>query len=218
MRDVSMPRAYAPEHWLAWLFAAGAIALATLGVLQGFDVIDFRSGEGLGVQAGDGGAAQNFQDGALLLVPAIISSLLALTLHQVEHHRVSMNREERAGGVRGAEGREYGVSRGEAALWNLEHGLAYIGGLATVVWGALTILVGFDVFDNGNDWRDGLTWGILGIVSGLLTHTLHSVSHHMPAVAAEEAEIRMIVEERVGQAFQRGRLHHESAGAGLTKP
>jgi len=197
-----MPRAYAPEHWLAWLFAAGAIALAVLGVLQGFDVIDFRSEGGLGVQAGDGEAAQNFQDGALLLIPAIISSLLALTLHQTEHHRVSMGREGRTS-ARGMEGRDLGVSRGEAALWSLEHGLAYIGGLATVVWGVLTVLVGFDVFDNGNDWRDGLTWGLLGIVSGLLTHTLHSVSHHMPAMAAEEAEIRMIVEERVGQAFQR---------------
>lgn len=41
MRDVSMPRAYATEHWLAWLLDAGAIALAVLGVLQGFDVVDF---------------------------------------------------------------------------------------------------------------------------------------------------------------------------------
>jgi hypothetical protein len=66
------------------------------------------------------------------------------------------------------------------------------------VFGVLSILIGFDVFDSDNTWRDGATWGLLSIFSGVLKYTLHHVEHHAFVVGAEGAEVRRMLEERMG--------------------
>ncbi|MPZ50700.1 MAG: hypothetical protein GEU75_15615 [Dehalococcoidia bacterium] len=172
---------YQTEHSLAWLMSLGAIVLAVIGALVAFDVLDIRNVFG---GAESLGAVQNFEDAVLLLLPAIALSLLAWTLHSGEHHL----------------GARYATTRDEA-MYKSEHSLAYIAALAALVFVALGILAGFDVLDNGNTWRDGVTWNLLAIISATLTATLHAVTHHK--AATEQEDIRMIIDERVGSALQR---------------
>jgi hypothetical protein len=180
---------YRSEHYLAWLMAAGAIVLALIGALVAFDIMSIRTIDlqDTGVTGTDatGNAIANFQDGVLLILPAIALGFLAMTLHTPEHHLQADSRKE--------------------GLWNAEHSLAYLGVLTTLAFVVLGILIGFDVFDNGNTYRDGVIWGLLAITSGALTATLHSVRHHAPAYDADD--IRVIVEERVGRLEHGGVIH-----------
>jgi hypothetical protein len=178
---------YGAEHSMAWFMAIGGLILAGLAALVSFDVISLRtiemSGDGISGVTGDRAATtEHFQDGMLLFVPAIAAGLLALGLHMTEHHR------------------SLGTRR-ESSMWTAEHSMAYVAALATIVFGVLDVIVGFDVLNEGYTWRDGLTWGMLAIPTALMSVTLHAVRHH--EYVAEEADIRMLVEERVGRAFER---------------
>jgi hypothetical protein len=188
---------YNLEHMLAWLMAIGAIVLAALGALASFDIVDFRDEAGIAGEAADASAISNFQDGVLLLLPAIAAALLAMTWHNTEHHRA----------VRSPE---------QPGLWSVEHWLAYLGAAATIAFGVLSVLIGFDVFDSDNTWRDGATWGLLSIFSGVLTYTLHHVEHHAFVVGAEGAEVRRMLEERMGgrdiPGAEPGRAPESAAG------
>lgn len=168
---------YHIEHWLAWFMALGAIVLGVIGALVAFGVFDVRTLEVAGDPlATPGDTVLNFQDGMLFMLPAIAAAFLALTLHMTEHHnRVVASR--------------------ETALFNGEHAGAYLMALVTIVLGALTILIGFDVFNRGNAVFDGYVWGLLAVGSGILTTTLHAVGHHQ--LAADEEYITRIVEQRV---------------------
>jgi hypothetical protein len=86
-------------------------------------------------------------------------------------------------------------------MYATEHGLAYIAALATIAFIAIGLIVGYDILDNGNVWRDGIVWQMLSIVSGSLTATLHAVGHHQ--MAGEQEDIQVLIEERVGNALQR---------------
>jgi hypothetical protein len=98
---------------------------------------------------------------------------------------------------------------GGSALGTTEHWLAYAGMIFTLVLGTIAIIVGFNVFDDGYSYRDGIIWGLLAITAGAITATLHSVQHHaMPAVDVDD--IRVMVEERVGRLERQGTM----AGAG----
>jgi hypothetical protein len=84
----------------------------------------------------------------------------------------------------------------------MEHALSYLGLVITIALGVIAVLVGFNVFDDGYSWRDGIIWAFLAIFSGVVTATLHSVQHHaMPVYDVDD--IRVMVEERVGTAMQR---------------
>ena len=159
---------YQSEHWLAWLFAIGAIVLGVIGVLRGFGLI------------GDTGVTDNTRlDGFTWLLPAIAAALLSFALHSNDHHRMA--------------------ERGDTAdrsLMMLEHSLGYLVALATIAGGVLGILVGFDVFNNGNIPQDGYIWSIAAIGGGVLVNTLHAVRHHQ--TAENEDYIVSIVESRVG--------------------
>ena len=185
---------YKTEHMLAWILALGALVMAVLGALVSFDILDLRdaavSTGGVTGTASDGNAIANFQDSLLLFLPAFMLSLLAWTMHDSEHHV-----------------RHYGAAmdtrldRGQRAMYATEHGLAYFGLLAAMVLGVVGIVVGFDVLDNGYSWRDGATWQFLSIVSAGLTGTLHAAGHHQ--VLAEQMEIDILIDERVGTALER---------------
>jgi hypothetical protein len=113
---------------------------------------------------------------------------------------------EAMAGFRGSESQGRSVG---SALGTTEHWLAYLGVIFTLVLGTIAILVGFNVFDDGYSYRDGIIWGLLAITAGALTATFHSVQHHaMPAVDVDD--IRVMVEERVGRLERQGAV----AGAG----
>lgn len=169
---------YEFEHWLAWLMAVGAIVLAVIGSLVAFGVLNIRTLEiADDPLAAPGDTVLNFRDGLLFLLPAIAVAFLALTLHMTEHHNRAM------------------ASR-EVGLYNLEHLGAYLMAGLTLLFGVLTLLIGFDVFDRGNQVYDGYVWGLLAIGGGVLTTTLHAVGHHQ--MAADEEYITRIIEQRVG--------------------
>jgi hypothetical protein len=198
---------YNTEHSLAWLMALGAITLAVIGALISFDVFSIG---GVGTEEGESAAARNFQEAAIWLLPAIGAALLAFTLHATQHHRglgTRMDPRDMQSGARDIPQRD--VNRGNQALWGTEHAMAYLAALAAIVLGAMTVLVGYDVFNNNNTWRDGVTWGLLAITIGVLAATLHQVGHHVP----EEDEIRILVEQHVVQAFDRA-----SGAAGAPRP
>jgi hypothetical protein len=127
-------------------------------------------------------------------------SLLAWATHDNEHHV-----------------RHYGVTmdqrlgRGERAMFATEHGFAYFGVLASIVLGAIGIVVGFDILDNGYSWRDGATWHLLSIVTAGVSGALHAAGHHQ--VLAEQEEIDVLIDERVGSALERAAGGVRSMGA-----
>ncbi|MEX0783521.1 MAG: hypothetical protein WD557_12795 [Dehalococcoidia bacterium] len=79
-------------------------------------------------------------------------------------------------------------------MFNGEHTAAYVTGAMTVGSAAAALLVGFDVFDNGNSAEDGITWGLLAILLGVATDTFHSVRHHQ--LELDEDIFAQMLEER----------------------
>ena len=163
--------AFAFEHSMAWVMALVALALGGLGLLVGFGVIG-GSEQGVNIDdaAGAGGAASDWMQGALWLLPAIAAALLSRALHSAEHHSTWR-------------------ANTEDSTFSLEHGAAYVVALLTIATAALAPLVGFDVFDNGNVVHDGFIWGIASLVPAVLTGTLHAVGHHQTALV-RETEVR----------------------------
>ena len=211
---------YKTEHLLAWLFAGGAIILALIGALVAFDVISLRTvtiAETPLVEVQGESGTTHFRDGLLLILPAIALGILAWTMHSSEHH-VAMTSggsqamaggrtpaENMAGQARPAADRGMDAdtqAKSESGAATMEHALSYLGLVVTIALGVIAVLVGFNVFDDGYSWRDGIIWAFLAIFSGVVTATLHSVQHHaMPVYDVDD--IRVMVEERVGTAMQR---------------
>jgi hypothetical protein len=191
--DEAQGALYTPEHSLAWLFALGAIVLGVLGLLEGFDILNLRTGE---EAAGEGAGLQlttNFFNGAMLIFSGITSAILAYTLHSSDHHRMrSMSQ----------------MNSTDRAMYGSEHSLAYLMALATIALVTIGLLVGFNAFDVANPEMDGLLWIWTGFGSGILAATLHAVRHHQ---MAETDEIVAIVTERV-------RLGGEPASRTTTRP
>jgi hypothetical protein len=182
---------YGAEHTLAWLMLLVAAALGALGLLVGFNVLDFRSGEA-GIQIGGNpdmtALPGTFLDGTMLVFAGITAAILAYTLHSTDHHRMM---------------RPSAMGSADRALSSFEHLFAYIvagGSIALVVIG---LLVGYGAFGTDNSQLDGLLWIWTGFGSGILAATLHTVRHHQ---VAETDEIVAIVTERVrtgGPAIER---------------
>lgn len=155
--------AYNTEHWLAWLMVATSLALAAIGLLRGFGFIGEEATAVEGVTADN--ISGSILDGFLWMMPAIAAGLLSMALHQSGHHRTPVSD---AG------------EHNESGLYGIEHMLAYILAAATIAAGAIALVVGFDVFDNGYTRGEGMLWGLAAIVGGALTVTLHTVGHHQP--------------------------------------
>jgi len=165
---------YGTEHSAAWLMALVAIVLGVIGLLVGFDILDFRDGE-----ADVAGLPGNFLDAAMLIFSGITAAVLAWTLHSSDHHRMR---------------NPAAVSQSERGLWSMEHGLAYLMALASIVLVVIGLLTGYGLFDTDNQQLDGLLWIWTGFGAGLLTATLHAVRHHQ---LVETDEMVRLVTERV---------------------
>ena len=173
--------AYQAEHWLAWAMAAIALVFALMGLLVGFGVIG-EVAMRAGPEAEDPQRLERLGlwDAAIWFLPAIAAALLSLGLHQSDHHR--LREPDR-------------LPAAEKDLWTAEHTGAWAMALLTIVLGAMTVLIGFDLFDQGYDQADGILWGLATLVPAILTVTLHAVQHHQ-ADAAPDVTVA-VVEERV---------------------
>lgn len=193
--------AYSAEHGLAWLTALGALVLGAIGMLLAFGVIEGSSdgGADLSVPPAEdtvpGPSAQvgadsraNWEEGALWLLPAISLALVSRALHSNEHHTRRQSATDR--------------DNANEAMFNVEHVGAYLIGLGTLVAAALTLLVGYDVFDNGNSARDGMMWGLFAILYGVVTETLHAVRHHQLEI--DEDVLARALNRRTGDRELRG--------------
>ena len=186
---------YRTEHGLAWLMSALAILLGVIGALEAFAIINLGDAIGAtGATPTPSGDSDTFQDGALILLPAIVAAFLAFTLHRSEHHVARHDRtaDRRTAATTGNDAED---RRREEGLWTAEHGGAYAATLAAIAFSIIGVLVGFNVLDNSHSFYDGLTWQLLSVLSSVLAATLHSVGHHQPAYEADD--IRLRVEERV---------------------
>lgn len=182
--DTDNDAAYRTEHMAAWAMSALALVLGALGMLRGFGMLG--AGEDYGtVTAGspttEGVGYWAIWDSAVWLLPAIAAALLAMALHRNDHHR--MRSTER-------------LADDEEGLWKTEHTLAWVLTGATIAFGALGILTGFDVFDRGNDQPDALPWLLASLTTSILANALHAVRHHQ--LAADEDYILQVVERRAG--------------------
>jgi hypothetical protein len=159
--------AFETEHWLAWLFAAGAILLGVLGLLRAFGIYGPANTVGGQVTSiSPGGLPDTYWDGGLLLLASIAAALLAFALHRNDHHRMR-NLDD--------------VADREEALWKLEHILAYLMAAATIVFAVIGLLTGYNKV-GGHRWQpDGIPWLLASLGTGVLTNVLHSVGHHQLA-------------------------------------
>lgn len=178
---------YHAEHMTAWVLALAAIALGILGVFRGFGIIG--GDEQTAGAAGDATTLAiegNVADGFVWLLPAVAAGLLALSFHRSDHHFARQPET---------------LSDAHEGMWKGEHAGAYLMGAVSVVLGALALLVGFDVFNRGNDQADGMIWGLAAVGSGALTATLHSVRHHQ---LASDVDYILNEVERRAQSGQAG--------------
>jgi hypothetical protein len=162
--------------------------MGVIGLFAGFGIIG-EDDAGEGVAQAIAGDLANWQEGLLWLLAAISIGLVALALHNTEHH---------SGVTTTTTLTSENESRG---LFTTEHALAYLLAIATVVCAALTLLVGFDVFDNDNTFADGMLWGLAGLVTGVLTVGMHAVRHHQHATD-ESVIVRIIEERQVGATMR----------------
>jgi hypothetical protein len=168
---------YHVEHWIGYVMALGAVVLGFIGAIVAFGVLNVRTLEiAQDPLATPGNTVLNFQDGMLFILPAIAAAFLAFTLHMTEHHNRTIASRERG-------------------MFMFEHGAAYLMAGLAFLFGVLTPLIGFDVFNRGNQVFDGYVWGMLAVGSGILTTALHAVGHHQ--LAADEEYISRLVEQRV---------------------
>jgi hypothetical protein len=182
--DEAQDAFYPVEHGGAWVMAIIAAGLAVFGTLVGLDVLTLRDTSATIVSDADEGGqtllSTRFWDGAMLLFSAIVAGLLALCLHANDHHRL----------------RDLStVKSSERNLWAIEHGLAYIVALASVIFVVFGLLVGFNAISDTHDQGDGLIWIWFGVAAATVTTALHTVRHHQAAV--EQDYIIAIVEEHV---------------------
>lgn len=166
--DNAQKSAFETEHWLAWLFSAGAILLGVLGLLRTFGVYGPANTVGGQVTSiSPGGLPDTYWDGGLLLLASIAAALLAFALHRNEHHRMRDLAD---------------VPDREEGLWKLEHALAYLMAAATIVFAILGLLTGFNKI-GGHHWQpDGIPWLLASLGTAVLTNVLHSVGHHQLAL------------------------------------
>lgn len=173
---------YMAEHGLAWFFALAAVVLGAIGILVGFGILGGdEAGVSIDSAAGAGAAATDWEQGALWLLPAIAIALLSRAFHSSEHHAMRTM------------GHGGDSSRG---MFRAEHWGAYLFGLGAMAAAALTPIVGFDVFDNGNSAQDGMIWALASIGLGIVTDSLHSVRHHQVAMEQEVVVRRSTTETR----------------------
>jgi len=189
---------YNTEHWLSWLLALTALVLGAIGVLRGFGVLgDVAEQVGAGEQTtGLLTGTAEFWDAVVWLLPAIAAGFLAHALHLTEHHRMpDRSAEMDAGSMRS-------TSKSQTGLYRIEHVLAYLMALATIVAGVLCLLVGFGIFSDTHTQFDGILWGFLSIVYGTLTVMLHTLRQHQ--MVAEEDYLVSMVEQRVRSGIAYG--------------
>jgi hypothetical protein len=183
--DQAQDSLYGVEHIGAWILAATAMVLAVLGTLVGLDVIELRET----AEASPAGSNEQgetllttpFWDAAMLLFSAMTAGVLAFCLHANDHHR----------------GRDLStLPNMDRSLWGVEHTLAYLVGLGSVIYVVIGLLVGFNAISENHDQGDGLIWIWFGLAAATVTTALHAVRHHQ--VGIEQDYIISIVEERVG--------------------
>jgi hypothetical protein len=180
--DEAQDSLYGLEHTLSWIMVLTAAILAVLGTLVGLGVIELREGVTNLTQTGaeEGGfLTSNFWDGTLLLFSAIAAGLLAYTLHSNDHHRM----------------RDLShVKQSDKSMWGVEHSLAYLLALGSIVYVVIGLLTGFNALSSTHDQGDGLIWVWFGVAGATLTAALHAVRHHQ----TDEDYIRDMIDERVG--------------------
>jgi hypothetical protein len=172
----TMMGAFAGEHLMAYLFAFGAFALAAIGLLEGFGIINIAdaaantansvgtsTGATGGVSAGSTGS--DFHDGILWLIPAATAAILSLYFHISGHH---------LGGAIDGRAR---TDMDDSNVWVMEHGMAILAAGAAVVLAAIGILTGFGVFGD-QTFEDGMLWEVASIIPAVVSCTLHLVGHH----------------------------------------
>jgi hypothetical protein len=166
---------YGFEHALAWLMTFLAILLGAIGILSGYGLLGTIAEE---VQAPAQTvqtlqASAEFWDAMVWMLPAVGAGLLAYAFHSGGHGEV-------------AEMTEYRSGMSQSEKW-----LGYLFALGTIGVGLFGILVGFDVFNMGDDHFDGVLWGFLSVIGGTLTVAMHGIQ------AADEDYLVTLVERRV---------------------
>jgi hypothetical protein len=172
--------AFGGEHVMGYVAALGAFLLATLGVLEGFGIIDWVSA-GQGVTVGTTAAAggNDFQDGLLYLVPAGTAAFLSFYFHMADHHRMGIEYRWGRQGTPGTRTKqdEEAVYTADAGMWVMEHGFAMLCAGAAVVLAAIGMLIGFGAFGDYT-FEDAMLWEIASLIPAIVSCSAHLVGHH----------------------------------------
>jgi hypothetical protein len=163
------------EHFMAWLFALGALALGAIGLLRGFGYI------GNDVPAGTDDLAAKW-DALLWIIPALSAALLSFAFHATDHH---LARDPST------------LSPEHEGMWKGEHFFAWVMALGAIGLTLVGMFAGFNTFSDTNEYSqfDGLLWVLCGFGAAVLTNTLHFVRHHQ--MASDHDYIVTLVERRV---------------------
>jgi hypothetical protein len=167
------------ERTIAWVMAVVAVVLGVIGMLRGFGII-FGSDVAVDQAVGPGAVGlANWQAGMLWFLPAIAAAFVAIALNFTEFNW--------AGEMRDGT---------ENTLYRVGVVLSYVLLALAIAAGVLTLLIGFDVFDRGNTFADGIVWGMAALVAGAAGIAPRMAGHVAQTLPDEDYIVR-IVEDRV---------------------
>lgn len=171
--------AWTAERGIAWIFGFVAIGFISVGLLVGFGIV---GPQGVDVEGFEGAAGieaaaiqGSFWDAYVWLLVGFASGLLAFGMSRGDPHH----------------GHHAGAGNG--AL----HGGTYLFGLLAIGFGALALLVGFNMFNMGHVQTDGVMWGFAALGMSAIAAALHA---QVPSIVADEDYLVRLVESRVGTA------------------
>ena len=161
------------ERGIAWIFALAAVILGVIGLLRGFGIIGTEGVDIAGLEGGIAAAVSgDFWEGIVWMLPAFAFGAIAWSF---------------------AGGRTHSTDDANSMM---RYG-AYVMAVVTVAVGALALLVGFGLLNADAQPTDGVLWGMVSILSGLLTSAAYAA---IPSPVADEDYLVALVESRVGPA------------------
>jgi len=162
---------------LAVLIAIGAGALALIGLLVGFNIIETDN---------------PYNNGLLWLMSSVIAAIGANVFRREPHVPVPP--------AESTETRGRSATTGLEAMVNVGNGMAVMTAIGAGALGVIGLLVGFDNIGTDNPFNNGVLWLVAGIVTAICANVFRREHHVFDESELRTTTTRTSYEPRAGGA------------------